>query len=92
MEERMEAIVRGRVQMVMFRDFVTRKGNALGLSGEVRNLKDGTVLVVAEGSQDSLKRFEALLRKGSLLSRVEDVDSTYGAPTGGFGAFNIAYE
>lgn len=92
MSERIEAIVRGRVQMVMFRDFVSRKGNALGLSGEVRNLPDGTVSVVAEGPEDKLKRLEALLREGSLLSSVKEVRATYGAALGEFTNFRIAYE
>ena len=43
MQERLEVIVSGRVQMVMFRDFVQRKASSLKLVGEVQNLPDGTV-------------------------------------------------
>ena len=45
--ERIEAIVSGRVQMVMFRDFAQRKALGLRLCGEVMNLPDGTVRVIA---------------------------------------------
>ncbi|HRC85758.1 MAG TPA: acylphosphatase, partial [Thermoanaerobaculia bacterium] len=37
------ARVTGRVQGVGFRAFVRREGRRLGLSGEVRNLEDGSV-------------------------------------------------
>src|SRR3989344_224255 len=51
MNERIETIVSGRVQVVMYRDFATRKARGLGLVGEVKNLPDGTVRVVAEGAR-----------------------------------------
>ena len=51
MNERLEAIVSGRVQMVMYRDFTARFARRLGLVGEVKNLSDGTVRVIAEGSR-----------------------------------------
>ena len=53
---RLSAIVHGRVQGVLFRDFTCRQAWALGLKGFVRNLPDGTVEAVAEGPQDALNR------------------------------------
>ncbi len=66
----------GRVQMVMMRDFATRKARKLGLVGFVRNLPDGSVEAYAEGKKEALEKFVAYLRKGSLLSRVERVETT----------------
>ena len=54
MNERLEVVVAGRVQLVMYRDFAWRKAHGLGLKGEVQNLKDGTVRVVAEGPEEVL--------------------------------------
>ena len=68
----------GRVQMVMFRDFVTRKARRLSLVGYVRNLKDGSVEAYAQGEKAALEKWIRYLRKGSLLSHVEKVDVAWG--------------
>lgn len=87
----MEAIVSGRVQMVMYRDFAQRKARGLRLAGEVENLKDGTVRVVAEGPRDRLERYIIKLRKGPLLARVEDVTIAWHAASGTHAGFSIIY-
>ena len=71
--EEFHAIVSGRVQMVMFRDFVTRKAKRVGVRGFVQNLSNGTVEVVAQGEKEALERLIAYLHKGSLLSNVQNV-------------------
>lgn len=68
------AIITGRVQMVMYRDFVQRKARGLGILGTVRNLPDGSVEVIAEGEKELLEEFIGYLKKGSWLSRVEHVE------------------
>ena len=90
--ERLEAIVTGRVQLVMYRDFATRKARGLGLVGEVQNLADGTVRVVAEGPRTKLEQYVRKLWQGSLLSSVEDVQTTYLPATGEFKYFDINYD
>ncbi len=92
MNERLTAIVSGRVQGVMYRDFSQRKGSGLSLVGYVRNLKDGTVEVVAEGPRERLELYIERLKKGSLFSRVEEVAPTFTAATGEFVGFVISYE
>lgn len=89
--ERLKAIVHGRVQMVMYRDFATRKARGLSLVGEVKNLPDGTVEVIAEGSREKLEAYILKLRKGSLLSEVERVEHSYSSPTGSYSSFSITY-
>ncbi len=91
MQERLEAIVSGRVQMVMYRDFAQRKASGLGLTGTVENLPDGTVRVVAEGSRERLERLLAKLHKGSLLAHVEGVSHEWLPATGEFARFAITY-
>lgn len=83
------AVVSGRVQMVMYRDFASRKAQSLGIVGTVRNLPDGTVEVVAEGEQAALHDFLAMLSKGPLLADVRDVRTEWTEPVGTFRNFSI---
>jgi acylphosphatase len=85
------AIISGRVQMVMFRDFSARKARALGISGEVRNLSDGTVSVIAEGEKEKLDRFLKYLERGPFLAKVEHIHVTPLQPSGAFKGFAIRY-
>lgn len=66
-------IVTGRVQGVGFRYFVVRQARALGLTGWVRNLPDGTVEALAAGPGPAVEELEEALRQGPSASRVEDV-------------------
>lgn len=92
MKERLEAIVFGRVQMVMYRDFACRKARGLGLVGEVRNLNDGTVRVVAEGVRLVLETYITRLKRGSLFSHVDRVTLAFKEPTGEYQGFSIRYD
>lgn len=67
-------LVRGQVQGVGFRWFVMREAERLKLGGFVRNLRDGTVEVVSQGSDDALDRLEERLRRGPSHAHVEGVD------------------
>lgn len=91
MQERLEAIVRGRVQMVMYRDFAERKARGLKLKGEVQNLSDGTVRVVAEGPREALNSYLQKLQGGPLLARVDAVEATWLPFTGECNRFTIRY-
>ena len=61
------------MQGVGFRFFAERAAKKAGVTGWVRNLPDGRVETVVEGSDDSIERYLAELRKGPLGSRVTDV-------------------
>ncbi len=90
--ERLEAIVYGRVQGVMYRDFTCRKARGLRLTGAVQNLPDGTVRVVAEGKRGDLEQLLSRLNHGPLFANVERVDSTWSKATGDLGSFAICYK
>ena len=51
---RCRAIVSGRVQGVFYRDSCQQMARRLGVRGSVRNRRDGTVEVVAEGERDAV--------------------------------------
>ena len=86
---RLEAVIRGTVQGVGFRWFVTRQAARLALVGWVANDADGSVRVVAEGQDESLDRLEAALRQGPAGARVSDVTATRTAATNGFSRFEV---
>ncbi|MBM3261471.1 acylphosphatase [Candidatus Kaiserbacteria bacterium] len=73
-EKIFRAVVHGRVQGVLYRDFAQRKARSLGLTGTVQNLTDGTVEIYAQGDEKKLKEFLEKLKKGSLFSKVESID------------------
>lgn len=66
--------VRGRVQGVYFRASTAERAIALSLCGRAENLRDGSVLVLAAGSQASLAQLIAWLRVGPPMARVDAVD------------------
>ncbi|MBI5003983.1 acylphosphatase [Candidatus Kaiserbacteria bacterium] len=68
------AIVKGRVQGVLYRDFAQRKARALGLTGTVQNLRDGSIEIFAQGDEKKLKEFLEKLKRGSLFSKVESIE------------------
>lgn len=90
-QARLQAIVRGRVQGVGFREFVWRRASILGVTGYVRNLPDGrSVEVVAEGERQALEQLLAYLREGPPLSVVNGVDVEWLAASGRFSSFEVA--
>ncbi|MFN8091255.1 MAG: acylphosphatase [Vicinamibacteria bacterium] len=66
-------LVRGRVQGVGYRYFVLRQADALGLTGYARNRTDGTVEVIAEGTDGALADLEARLGEGPAFAEVDGV-------------------
>ncbi len=85
------ARVSGRVQMVMFRDFVQRKARKFGIIGYVKNLGNGTVEIVAQGDKDVLEQFLVRIHHGSLFSRVDSVDIIWRDPGQLFDVFSIVH-
>ena len=57
-------VVRGRVQGVGFRAFVEAEVLSRGLSGWVRNRRDGTVEAVLSGEDEAVRAVLAALREG----------------------------
>jgi acylphosphatase len=65
--------VEGRVQGVFFRASAQVAATRLGVVGSARNLDDGAVEVIAQGSADTVAALVAWLWQGSKLSRVNAV-------------------
>lgn len=92
-EERLEAVVRGRVQGVGFRDFVYGRARHLGLRGYVKNARDDhrAVEVVAEGERAVLEQLIERLWEGPRSGRVDRVDVAWRKATGEFEEFGVAF-
>ena len=78
-------LVTGRVQGVGYRYFVLREAERLGVAGFTRNLSDGRVEVVAEGSDEVLDELESGLRRGPSFAAVNGVDRAPIPPRGDAG-------
>ncbi len=88
---RLHAYVNGRVQGVGFRYHALQAAQEGGLTGWVRNLRDGRVEVLAEGAHEALNRLLAELRKGPISADVQDVDYEFTEGKGEFEAFRVRY-
>lgn len=67
-------LVRGRVQGVFFRASTRDQALGLGLTGYVRNLRDGRVEVVACGDPAALESLRDWLWRGPPAAEVQQVD------------------
>jgi acylphosphatase len=85
------ATVHGRVQGVFFRGFVERWAEQLKLTGDVRNLRDGTVEVRAEGERLQLGKLLNYLNTGPPSARVDRVETEWAEFTGNYSGFTVTY-
>lgn len=88
---RLHALVRGRVQGVGFRAHTQWQAERLGLSGFVRNEREGGVEVVAEGGREDLESLERFLRAGPPGAKVAHLEAKWLPAEGGLGNFSIRY-
>ena len=86
---RVHVIVRGRVQGVGYRWFAVHRARQRGVTGWVRNLRDGTVEAELEGASSSLDALLADLREGPAGSAVSSVDVDWSDQGHGHTRFEI---
>lgn len=86
---RLHVLYEGRVQGVGFR--YTAKSVAAGFEviGIVRNLPDGRVELIAEGTQTELEAFQQAVREAGLGRLIDREHATWSDPQGGFKGFSI---
>lgn len=78
MKKHLRIVVKGKVQGVFFRASTKDKADELGIKGIVRNEKDGSVYIEAEGEEEVMKEFVAWCGKGSRAAKVTDVEVSGG--------------
>jgi acylphosphatase len=91
MKKRLIARIIGKVQGVLFRDFIQKKAYSLNISGTVENKEDRSIYVIAEGDEIDLQQLIVYLHKGPFHARVMDVGVTWSEDTGEFSDFEILY-
>jgi len=89
---RITAYAKGRVQGVGYRYFVTDCARETGVSGFVKNMPVGSVMIVAEGSNDALDEFIKMMKAdGDPVIRIDTLEVTRSEPTGEFSGFGIRW-
>lgn len=92
MMKRITAYARGRVQGVGYRFHVTDCARETGVSGFVKNLPDGSVLIIAEGSHGAVAEFAGMLKaQGDPIIRVDTLEVTESEPTAEFRGFGVRW-
>jgi acylphosphatase len=86
---RCRLLIRGRVQGVWYRGSARETAARLGVSGWVRNLRDGRVEAEAEGCRGSVERLIAWCHEGPPAARVTDVNVMWIEPTGADAGFEV---
>ena len=66
--------ITGRVQGVWYRDWFVGEAAALGLTGWVRNRRDGSVEALIDGAESAVSTMIERAHQGSPASRVADVE------------------
>jgi acylphosphatase len=87
--QRLHAWVEGHVQGVGFRYFVRESISSLSITGWVRNLHDGRVELIAEGSRDNLEKLLSAVNQGPRGSHVINVRTEWGIASGEFNSFRV---
>ena len=87
---RLHVIYSGRVQGVGFRYTVKTLATGFEVTGSVRNLADGTVELVAEGSRDELEAFQQAVRDSGLGHFIDQEQAAWGEARNNLRGFGIA--
>jgi acylphosphatase len=66
--------ITGRVQGVGFRHFTRKNAERLGVNGWVKNLQDGRVEAVFQGSEDKVMELIERCKDGPISGYVKDIE------------------
>ena len=89
--KRVEIVVSGIVQGVFFRASTREVASKLGIRGIVRNLADGSVEIIAEGTEEKLDKLIRFAKNGPPSARVYDIDIKWTVAKSDLPPFRITY-
>ena len=89
MKKRMEAYFSGMVQGVGFRFTVDKIARDYEVGGFVRNLPGGQVELVAEGEEEILQEFLAVIRESQMQPYIQDLQVSWKPTENNFQSFTI---
>jgi acylphosphatase len=78
--KRVQVVISGRVQGVAFRAYCQRRATELGVTGWVRNLWNGSVEALFEGTDDAVDAMLQWCRRGPSSAVVTGVEITEPEP------------
>ena len=87
---RLQVWYSGHVQGVGFRYTVKALTPGFEVTGTIRNLPDGRVELLAEGTKDELRAFQQAIRDSGLGSLIRSEDVSWGEAKSEFRGFEIA--
>ncbi|MBP9008719.1 MAG: acylphosphatase [Methanospirillum sp.] len=82
-------IIHGDVQRVGYRDVVQKLAIKNGIKGEVRNLEDLDVQIIAEGTKEAISHFSNVIYIQDFPINVESIETREEPYTGEFRTFKI---
>ena len=88
---RADTIISGRVQGVFFRVETKRAADGFGVSGWVKNRRDGTVEALFEGDQDRVDGLLEWCKEGPAHAQVSDEKVEWEKYAGENSGFDITY-
>ncbi|HRO46820.1 acylphosphatase [Agriterribacter sp.] len=65
--------ITGKVQGVFYRGSAREQSERLGVNGEVKNMPDGSVVLIAEGEEEAVKALIAWCHYGPPRAEVQEV-------------------
>ena len=86
---RYHLIIKGRVQGVGYRMSAYDAAIDLGITGWVKNMRDGSVEVLAESDKATLEQFVSWAKKGPGYAKVSEVSTEELDASGEFKSFYI---
>ena len=72
--------VTGRVQGVGYREWMLAEARRLGLSGWVRNRRDGSVEALLDGDEPSIGQMLTACRAGPPAAQVVEIEEAFAEP------------
>jgi acylphosphatase len=85
-------VIAGRVQGIGYRDWMVRKARELGVSGWVRNRRDGSVEALIAGDVAAVEELSRMCRRGPRMAEVSSISEELAEPPGEPGFSQIATE
>ncbi len=88
----LELNINGRVQGINFRNSVQKYALGLGLRGWVKNHKDGSVRILAQGQKEVLEEFLNWVQSSPGWASVKDVSFKWKVPEAFHNSFDVVRE
>jgi acylphosphatase len=79
---RTHLIISGKVQGVGYRYYTAQQAKKLGITGWVKNLPDGRVEAIFEGTQQTITEMINWCRQGPSAAQVTDITINHEKPQG----------